>query len=88
MAGSGGQLLYRTPFARAAALAEGLALNHGFVDGNKRTALYAMAFWLEREGYRLETADEELVDLALKIARDEVDIETVATWLEERSAHV
>jgi death-on-curing protein len=88
MAGSGGELPYRTPFSRAAALAEGLALNHGFVDGNKRTAMYAMAFWLERESYRLETADEELVDIALKIAHKEVDIETVAMWLQERSAPV
>jgi prophage maintenance system killer protein len=30
-------------------VAESLVLNHGFVDGNKRSAMYAMAAWLERE---------------------------------------
>jgi hypothetical protein len=33
-----------------------VVLNHGFVDGNKRTAMYAMAAWLEREGYVFEAA--------------------------------
>jgi hypothetical protein len=38
------------------ALAESLTLNHGFVDGNKRTAMYAMAAWREREGYVIDAA--------------------------------
>lgn len=85
LASFGGKNLYGTPFKRAAALAESLVLNHGFVDGNKRTAMYAMAAWLEREGYVFEAARGELRDLALAIAAHELSTEQAATWLEKRS---
>ena len=85
MASFGGNNLYKTAFKRAAALAESLVLNHGFVDGNKRTAMYAMAAWFEREGFAIEAKRGELRDLALSIASHELDTEQVATWLEARS---
>ena len=81
----GGKNLYDTPFKRAAALAESIVLNHGFVDGNKRTAMYAMGAWLELEGHRVEAARGELRDLALAIATRQLDIEGIAKWLERRS---
>jgi death on curing protein len=85
LASFGGKDLYDNPFKRAAALAESVVLNHGFVDGNKRTAMYAMAAWLEREGYVFEAARGELRDLALAIAAHGLSTEQVATWLERRS---
>lgn len=88
LASFGGRNLYDTPFTRAAALAESLVLNHGFVDGNKRTAMYAMAAWLEREGYVIEAARGELRDLALAIASHELSMEQIAAWLEQRSKQV
>lgn len=84
----GGKNLYETPFKRAAALAESIVLNHGFVDGNKRTAMYAMAAWLEREGYSTEAARGELRDLALAIASRSLGIDEIAAWLEKRSKAV
>lgn len=81
----GGKNLYDTPFKRAAALAESLVLNHGFVDGNKRTAMYAMAAWLEREGYVIEAARGELRDFALAIASHDFNTEQIAAWLLQRS---
>jgi death-on-curing protein len=81
----GGNDLYGTPFKRAAALAESLVLNHGFVDGNKRTAMYAMAAWLEREGYAIEAGRGELRDLALAIASHGAGIDQISAWLEKRS---
>ena len=86
LAGFGGKNLYETPFKRAAALAESLVLNHGFVDGNKRTAMYAMAAWLEREGYAINAARGELRDLALSIASHGLTTERIASWLEDRSS--
>jgi death-on-curing protein len=77
-----------TPFRRAAALAESLVLNHGFIDGNKRTAMYAMAAWLEREGYVIEAARGELRDLALAIASHELSTEQVAAWIAQRSRQI
>lgn len=81
----GGKNLYATPFKRAAALAESVVLNHGFIDGNKRTAIYAMALWLEREGYRIEAKRGELRNLALSIATKAFTIDEIAAWLKERA---
>jgi death-on-curing protein len=88
LASFGAKNLYDTPFKRAAALAESLVLNHGFVDGNKRTAMYAMAAWLEREGYVIEAERGALRDLALAIASHELSTEQIAAWLEQRSTQI
>jgi death on curing protein len=81
----GGKNPHDAPFKRAAALAESLVLNHGFVDGNKRTAIYAMAAWLEREGFGVEAGRGELRDLALSIASRALNTEQVGAWLAQRS---
>lgn len=57
----------------------------GFVDGNKRTTMYAMAAWLEREGYVIEAERGGLRDLALAIASHKLGMEQIASWLEQRS---
>lgn len=81
----GGRYVYATPFTRAAALAESVVLNHGFVDGNKRTAMYAMAAWLDGEGYDIDAGRGELRDLAVAIAKRQLTIDQIADWLEKRS---
>jgi death-on-curing protein len=80
-----GQAHYRTPFERAGVLWLGLIRNHGFVDGNKRTATAAMARWLIAEGYRLRSEQDDLVEMAVAIANDECELNEVSSWLE---AHV
>lgn len=42
----------------AAMYAHGIAKNHGFVDGNKRTALYTMLVFLEINGFELTLSNE------------------------------
>jgi death-on-curing protein len=42
--------------ARAAAYAFGLARNHSFVDGNKRTAFLTATTFLDLNGYRFTGA--------------------------------
>ena len=44
-------------FQLAAGYAESISRNHAFVDGNKRTAFYAAADFLEQNGYRLQAAE-------------------------------
>ena len=79
------QPLYRTPFQRAGILWLALIHNHGFVDGNKRTATAAMARWLLFEGYRLRSGQEELVEMAVAIANKQAELHEVADWLERHS---
>jgi death on curing protein len=80
-----GQPLYRTPFQRAGVLWIGLIRNHGFVDGNNRTATAAMARWLLAEGYRLRSGQDELVDMAVGIANKGQELDDVSSWLEART---
>ncbi len=49
----GGDDLHPTLFAKAAALGFSLALNHAFVDGNKRVAHAAMEVFLLLNGVEL-----------------------------------
>ena len=44
-------------FQLAASYAEGISRNHAFVDGNKRTAFYVAADFLEQHGYQLQTGE-------------------------------
>ena len=85
LAGFGGRHLYETACLRAAALAEALIQNHGFVDGNKRAAMYAMALWLERESLILNAEQDELVEFAVGLAVHRIDLATAAKWLERRT---
>jgi death on curing protein len=85
LAGFGGQAVYETPFKRAAILWIGLIRNHGFVDANKRTATAAMARWLQLEGFKLRSGQDELVEMAVAIAQKTVELDDVAGWLQSYS---
>jgi death-on-curing protein len=43
-------------FQLAASYAEGISRNHAFIDGNKRTAFYVAADFLEQNGHQLQAA--------------------------------
>ncbi len=50
---------YPNLFAKVAAIGYTLAHDHGFSDGNKRTALEVMLLTLKRNGYRPNPSDRE-----------------------------
>lgn len=68
----------------AAALAHGLARNHPFVDGNKRTAAVACETFIELNDAQLDAADEELFPRFLALADGRLSAEAFAAWLRER----
>lgn len=70
----------------AAAYAFGLARNHGFADGNKRTAWIAARLFLADNGVRLVFDKAEAVHVVLALAAGEVGEEAFAAWLRERVA--
>ena len=49
---------YNDIFEEAAALMESLAMNHPFIDGNKRVAFFATDIFLRINGYSIECNDE------------------------------
>lgn len=59
--------------------------NHGFVDGNKRTAWLLVEILIERSGYRLDIDDEEPIDdLVVAVAARELDFEDLNVWFKLR----
>src|SRR5258707_2911552 len=67
--------------ALAGAYAFGIARNHPFIDGNKRTAYAVMETFLIRNGYRLSASDEECVLTMLALATGEIDEASFAEWI-------
>jgi len=67
--------------ALAAAYAFGLARNHPFVDGNKRTAAVACELFLELNGYLLVAADEDLYPVFAALAAGDLPEDQLAEWL-------
>jgi death-on-curing family protein len=66
---------------KAAALMESLAYHHLFFDGNKRTAIRAVALFLERNGLYFDYDAARDAGFILEIAKGEKSVEETATWL-------
>jgi len=69
--------------ALAASYAFGLARNHAFVDGNKRTAAVVSETFLMLNGWELTATDAELVVAFLALAAGELSEEELAAWFRE-----
>jgi death-on-curing protein len=67
--------------ALAAAYGFGLARNHPFVDGNKRTAFVAMELFLALNGRQLVADDASCVLTMLALAAGDLSEEEFAQWL-------
>lgn len=65
----------------ATTLAYGLARNHPFVDGNKRTAAVSCETFIEMNGAVLEISDAELFPRYLALAEGKLSLEEFAAWL-------
>ena len=70
--------------ALAASLAFGLARNHAFVDGNKRTAAVCCELFLELNGASLIAKDAELYPQFIALATGQLPEANFAAWLRER----
>ncbi len=65
----------------AAAYGWGIARNHPFVDGNKRTALVAAELFLVLNGYELQADDADCVVTMLSVAAGEMAEDDFAAWI-------
>jgi len=80
--------LYGEPDAAALAAAYcfGIARNHPFVDGNKRTAFVALELFLGLNGLELTADDAGCVLTMLDVAAGAIDEAALAAWLRTHSA--
>jgi len=77
------QAAYGEPDAAelAAAYAFGIARNHAFVDGNKRTALVALEFFLDLNGRELVADDAQCVLVILSVASGAFSVRELVDWV-------
>jgi death-on-curing protein len=67
----------------AAAYAYGIARNHAFVDGNKRTALLAIYTFLGINDVEFVVPEAEAAAMILSLAAGEVSEESLARWIRD-----
>jgi death-on-curing protein len=74
---------YRTPDCAdlAAAYGFGIARNHPFIDGNKRTAFVVVELFLAVNGRQFDADDEECVMTMLAVAAGDIDESAFAAWI-------
>lgn len=84
----GSEDLYSSPYEKAAALGESLIINHPFIDGNKRTGMLGMATFLLENGIYIDTVDNELYEMVIKISTGVISFEQIVTWLKTNTAKI
>lgn len=70
----------------AASYSYGIAKNHPFIDGNKRTALTIGAVFLELNGYSLNAPEAEAVLIFEQLAAGNISQNILSKWYEESSS--
>ncbi len=68
----------------AAAYGFGIAKNHPFVDGNKRTALVATRTFLLLNGFQIAASQEEKYFTFIALADGSLSEDELAAWIRER----
>jgi death-on-curing protein len=82
-----GEDLYPDLFAQAAILVLGIIKNHPFVDGNKRTGLFALFEFLERNGLTIDVPSDELYQFTIDITTSKLGKDEIAAWLRAYTTH-
>ena len=72
--------------ALAAAYGHGIARNHPYIDGNKRTAWVATELFLWLNGFALSASDADCVLVMLGVASGTLDEDHFAQWLRQHTA--
>ncbi len=76
-----GKDLYPTIIEKAARLGYGIACNHAFIDGNKRTGAVSMNIFLEYNNFILVFEDDDIANIFLKIAKHQANYDDLLNWI-------
>lgn len=79
----GGQDLYGSLEAKAAALCFFLIQNHPFVDGNKRVGHAAMETFLVLNGWEIAASVDEQEAVILGVASSQLSLDRLTVWVAE-----
>jgi death-on-curing protein len=69
----------------AASYAVGIAKNHPFADGNKRSAFLALGLFLDLNGVTLTARDEDATTIMLAVASSGIEEDALATWIRDNT---
>jgi death-on-curing protein len=72
-------------FRLAASYAFGIARNHAFVDGNKRTALVVSLTFLDRNGWDIVASKEDIYFTFLHLADGSLTEEELTAWFTQHA---
>jgi death-on-curing protein len=67
----------------AAAYGYGIARNHPFIDGNKRTSLLAIYTFLGVNGADFIVPEAEAAAMIMSVAAGEISEESLARWIRD-----
>ena len=80
-----GNDLYPSLYDKAAQLCYGIANNHPFTDGNKRTALHSMYVYLIINGYDITATQQEVEKLIIDVAAGRMHNTELSKWLQKNT---
>ncbi len=77
--------LYPSDVEKIARLSYGLAMDHPFLDGNKRIAAASLDLGLSANGIELNAADEDIIGEFIALASGEIEFAEFLRWVEASS---
>ena len=80
-----GNDLYPSIYDKAAQLCYGIANNHPFTDGNKRTALHSMYVYLIINRYDITATQQDVENLIINVAAGNMTNVELAQWLRDNT---
>ena len=83
-----GNDLYPSIYDKAAQLCYGIANNHPFIDGNKRTALHSMYVYLIINGYDIIATQQDVENLIINVAAGRMHNTELSKWLQDNTIDI
>ena len=83
-----GNDLYPSLYDKAAQLCYGIANNHPFTDGNKRTALHSMYVYLIINGFDITATQQDIENMIIDVAAGNMTNVELTQWLRENTVKI
>jgi len=83
-----GNDLYPSLYDKAAQLCYGIANNHPFMDGNKRTALHSMYVYLIINGFDIMATQQDVENMIIDVAAGNMTNTELVQWLQKNIVEI
>ena len=83
-----GSDLYPSIYDKSAQLCYGIANNHPFTDGNKRTALHSMYVYLIINGFDITATQQDVENMIINVAAGNMTNTELVQWLRENTVNI